>query len=111
MGERHGKQRRNFSGALALVAVGLLGGTGGCGPSIYVFEVNSASKRVEEAREIGAEQLAPYDYYYAEAHLKKAREEAAEADYGDAIKLASVAEEHAAKAVKLAREARQGAGR
>jgi hypothetical protein len=109
MGDRHGRQRRNNH--WVLVGLGpLLLGLVGCGNAIYVMQVNSASSRVEEAREIGAEQLAPYDYYYAEEHLKKARQEAAEADYGDAIKLASAAEEHAAKAVKLAREARQRTG-
>ena len=109
MGERHGRQRRNNQ--WVLVGLGsLLLGSVGCGNAIYVMQVNSASSRVEEARELGAEQLAPYDYYYAEEHLKKARQEAAEADYGDAIKLASSAEEHAAKAAKLAREAKQGKG-
>jgi len=107
MGDRHTKQRRN--GPWVLGGLVLLGAVG-CGNAIYVMQVNSASSRVEEARELGAEQLAPYDYYYAEEHLKKARQEAAEADYGDAIKLASAAEEHAAKAAKLAREAKQGKG-
>jgi hypothetical protein len=110
MGDRHGRQRRNSQWVLVGLGVALLGSVG-CGNAIYVMQVNSASTRLEEAREIGAEQLAPYDYYYAEEHLKKARQEAAEADYGDAIKLASAAEEHAAKAVKLAREAKGGEGR
>ncbi len=107
MGDRHARQRRNSQWVLCWLGTLLLGSTG-CGNAIYVMQINSASSRHEEARELGAEQLAPYDYYYAEEHLKKARQEAAEADYGDAIKLASAAEEHAAKAAKLARELRQG---
>ena len=109
MGDHHGRQRRNSQWVLCWLGALLLGSTG-CGNAIYVMQVNSASSRLEEARELGAEQLAPYDYYYAEEHLKKARQEAAEADYGDAIKLAGAAEEHAAKAAKLAREAKQGKG-
>jgi hypothetical protein len=99
------------SGALlGLGLAGLLLGAEGCGNAVYAIEANSAARRVEEARQLGAEQLAPYNFYYAEEHLKKAREEASQADYGDAIKLASAAEEHAAKAVKLAREAKKHGG-
>jgi hypothetical protein len=110
MGERQGSKRRKNQWVLCGLGAILLGSVG-CGNAIYVMQVNSASSRLEEAHELGAEQLAPYDYYYAEEHLRKARQEAAEADYGDAIKLASDAEEHAAKAIKLAREARSGEAR
>src|SRR5215471_5343631 len=55
--------------------------TVGCGNTIYAIKVGSAAKKVEEAHELGAEKLAPYEYYYAKAHLEKAQEEAAEADY------------------------------
>lgn len=83
----------------------------GCGNTLYVFRVNAASNKLEEAKELGAEKLAPYEYYFAYEHLQKARTEAAEADYSDAINFAEVAEEHAEKAVRLAREAHRGAGR
>lgn len=84
---------------------------GGCGHFAYSIQVNSAASRLEEARELGAEKYAPYEYYMAKEHLEKARSEAAEADYGDASSLSEDAEEYAAKAVALSREAHRGAGR
>ena len=63
-------------------AVGLT--TSGCGGMYYAVAVTSASSRVEEARVLGAEQLAPYEYYYAQEHLEQAQFEAAEASYSDA---------------------------
>jgi hypothetical protein len=65
--------------------------------------------RVAEAKELGAAKHAPYEYYYALAHLEKAKQEAAEADYGDAIELAATCSEFAQKAVDLSRHAREGA--
>ena len=83
----------------------------GCGNTLYAIQVNAAASKVEEAKELGAERLAPYEYYYAKEHLEKAETEASEADYGDAINLASVSEEYADKAIRLSREAHRGAGR
>ncbi len=83
----------------------------GCGHALYALEVNSASNKLAEARELGAEQYAPYEYYMAKEHLEKARSEAAEADYGDAADLSEAAEEYATKAIQLARDAQRGAGR
>ena len=83
----------------------------GCGNTIYAFQASSASNKVEEAHELGAEKLAPYEYYYAKEHLEKAQEESAEADYSDAINLAEAAEEYADKAIRLTKEAHRGAGR
>jgi hypothetical protein len=78
---------------------------------LYAAAANSASSKVEEARELGAEQYATYDFYLATQHLEKAQSEASEADYSDAVELAEEAEEHADKAIRLAREAHRGAGR
>jgi len=50
---------------------------------------------------MGAEQRAPYEYYFAKEHLDKAKSEAAEADYGDAYELANVALEYATRAATL----------
>jgi hypothetical protein len=83
----------------------------GCGNALYAIQANSASNKVEEAHELGAEKLAPYEYYFAKAHLEKAQEEAAGADYGDAIDLANTSEEYADKAIRLTRDAHRGAGR
>jgi sulfur transfer complex TusBCD TusB component (DsrH family) len=83
----------------------------GCGNTLYAIQANSASSKLEEAHELGAEQYAPYEYFYAKEHLQKARSEAAEADYGDAVDLAETSEEYADKAIRLTREAHRGAGR
>ena len=94
-----------FVGAVALF------GAVGCGNTLYAIQANSASNKVEEAHELGAEKLAPYEYYYAKQHLEKAQEESAEADYSDAINLAEASEEYADKAIRLTKEAHRGAGR
>ena len=97
--------------ALALLSVVLLSWVVGCGNALYAIQVNQASSRLEEAKELGAEELAAYEYWVAFEHLEKARTEAAEADYSDAINFAEVSEEYATKAIELARQARRGAGR
>jgi hypothetical protein len=79
----------------------------GCGGAWYAIAVNSATSKVEEARAQGAEQLAPYEYYYAKEHLEKAQVEAAEASYSDAANYAEVAEEYANKAIQLSAAARK----
>jgi hypothetical protein len=94
--------------ALALGAALCLGG---CGHTIYAINVNSASAKLEEAHELGAELYAPYEYWFALEHLDKAQTEASEGDYGDAIELAGIGEEYADKAIQLARDAHRGAGR
>ena len=93
------------------LGAGLLITASGCGNTLYAIAANSASSKVEEARELGAEQYATYDFYLATEHLEKAQTEASEADYSDAANLAEQAEEHADKAIRLAREAHRGAGR
>lgn len=85
--------------------------TSGCGGTLYAFTANSASSKLETAEALGAEKYAPYEYYYAREHLWKAREEAAAADYGDALDFADVAEEYADKAITLSKQAHEGAGR
>jgi hypothetical protein len=88
---------------LALCALGMTG----CGGVHYAIAVNAAAARVEEARAVGAEQLAPYEYYYAKEHLEQAQVEAAEASYSDAANLAEAAEEYATKSIELAQSARR----
>ncbi len=82
-----------------------------CGNTLYAIQATSASAKLEEARKLGAEQSAPYQYFYAKEHLEKAQSEAAEADYSDAVDLAESSEEYAEQAIRRAREARRGAGR
>ena len=98
-------QRRAVTLALAISLPAIVG----CGNTLYSIQANSASGKLEEARELGAEQSAPYEYFYAKEHLKKAQSEAAEADYSDAVDLAEASEEYAVRAIRLAHEARRGA--
>src|SRR4051794_13930418 len=99
------KTRVPPSAAVIIVAAATLSG---CGGALYAINVNSASSKVAQAKELGAETLAPYEYYYAKEHLTKAQSEAAEGDYSDAIDLAGKAEDSADKAIKLSKEAHRG---
>jgi hypothetical protein len=74
----------------------------GCGNAIYAVRISQASDEVARAEQLGAARRAPYEYQFALEHLEKARSEALEADYGDAIALAEVAHEYARRAVQLA---------
>ena len=103
------KARRPGLAAVILFAAAVV--PAGCGGALYAIQVNSAASRVAQAKELGAEQLAPYEYYYANEHLTKAMSEAAEGDYSDAKDFADIAEEYADKAIKLSKEAHRGAGR
>jgi hypothetical protein len=80
---------------------------GGCGGIHYAINISAADSRLEEARAVGAEQLAPYEYYYAKEHLEQAQVEAAQASYSDAANLADEAEQYASKAIELAQSARR----
>jgi len=74
-----------------------------CGGALYAVDVNDAAERLEEAERLDAPKLAPYEYYSAKVRLDKAREEAAEANYGDAIDLAKESEAFSQKAVNVCR--------
>lgn len=74
-------------------------GLSGCGSVYYAVSVNAAQARVEQAREMGAEQAAPYEYYYAREHLREAQRSASESSYGDAATYAETAETYAQKAI------------
>jgi hypothetical protein len=76
----------------------------------YTVSVNAAQARLEQAREMGAEKQAPYEYYFAREHLRQAQVEAAEASYSDAAAYAETAETYAQKAIDLTIAARRGAG-
>src|SRR5258708_15700754 len=96
---------RPFTGAAPVTAVSTL--LLGCGGVHYAIAVNAAASRVEEAKALGADQLAPYEYYFAKEHLQQAQVEAAEASYSDATNLAEEAEEHANTAIELTQKARR----
>lgn len=85
----------SFASLLSIVVA-----TSGCGNALYAWKVNAAANKLEEARNAGAEQRAPYQYTLAKEHLDKAMSEAAEADYGDAYALADAAYDFAEQAVE-----------
>lgn len=79
---------------LALVAA--------CGPITYINDVTrKASTDVEAARAAQADQYAPYEYTLAVEYLRKAREEAAHADFEAASRLGRMASKAARRAVEL----------
>ena len=74
----------------------------GCGPVTYINDVTrKAATDVEAARAAQADQYAPYHYTLAVEYLRKAREEAAHADYETASRLGRHASRAARRAVEL----------
>jgi len=92
----------------AVVCVGLA--QAGCGGVYYAVTVNAAQARLEQARQMGAESAAPYEYYYAKEHLREAQLHAAEASYGDAANYAETAETYAQKAIDITEASKRGEG-
>jgi hypothetical protein len=93
--------------SLIVITLGaaMAGALCGCGGIQYSVAVNAAASRVEEAKALGADQLAPYEYYFAKEHLQQAQIEASEASYSDAVNLAEEAEDHANSAIELTQKA------
>ena len=85
---------------LALVA-------SGCGPVLYTSHLRSAEQKLDQARDENARWYAPYEYYFAEAHLHQAQDEAADAAYEDAIRYAQTAEQWGARALAITERRRQ----
>jgi hypothetical protein len=86
----------------------------GCGGVYSTISINAAQSRLEQARAMGAESAAPYEYYYAREHLRQAQVEASEASYGDAASYAETAEAYAQKAIdqiQAAKRSSDGAGK
>ncbi len=94
-----------------IVICGVALSVAGCGGVLYTAKVNGVEAKVENAKELGAETSAPYEYYSARERVQKAKEEASRADYQDAIDLLDEAETFADKAVTQAGAVRRGAGR
>lgn len=93
-----------FASAVAAVMAG-------CGGVAYSVRINSVEAKVEKAKELGAEANSPYEYYSAKERVDKAREEAARAEYGDALDLIDEAETFVDKAINQSSAVRKGAGR
>jgi hypothetical protein len=85
--------------AMALTALTM----GGCGSVGYTAAILNATQAVEEARQAGASGSSPYEYYYAVAHLEKAREQAGRAEYQYAIQQAETAQQYGIRARDQAR--------
>jgi hypothetical protein len=96
---------RSSAFALALVVSFAVGG---CGSAYSIVSINAADARVEQARALGAETKAPYEYTYAREHLRQARVEAGEASYSDAAAYAETAEAYAQRAIDRIRGRRPG---
>ncbi len=96
--------RRQLSALVLIVAAG-------CGPSLYAARIRPAARAVERARSADAAEHAPYEYHYAVEHLDKAREEAGESNWQDAMDYAETAEEFATKAREMSRQRMRGMGR
>lgn len=86
----------------ALTAVGL-----GCGPALYTVQIRAAEQRLAQARDENARWYAPYEYYFAEAHLQQAQLEAADAAYEDATRHAQTAEEFSLRALAITKRGRE----
>lgn len=99
-------QRRCTRGWLAL-SPALCALLLGCGPALYTASIRSAEQKLEQAREENARWYAPYEYYYAEAHLRQAREEAALASYEDAVRYARTARDFGERALLITQRMRQ----
>src|SRR5262249_2452612 len=83
----------------------------GCGPAFYLINIAPASRALSEAEQANAAEHAPYEFYYAQAMFRKAKEEDEEASYQDAIHYAEIAEEFGTKARDLARRHMREMGR
>ncbi len=92
---------------MCLLAISMVG----CGSAIYSFRINAAISRLEEAKTVGAEKSAPYEYYSSEVRLAEARRQAARAEYGAAIRLAKEAEGFAGKAIVKTQNSPKNQGR
>jgi hypothetical protein len=88
-----GLRRAVVCGGFALIL-------GGCGGALYAMRAGKVSSELELAERAGAAESAPYEFFYADEHLRKSRSEAAESDFGDALSLLATAEEY----TRLARD-------
>jgi hypothetical protein len=94
--------------ATALFLACLLPVSTGCGGVYYAVSVNAAQSRLEQAKQMGAETQAPFEYYYAKEHLHQAQVEASDASYSDAAAYAETAELYAQKAIDIMQAAKRG---
>lgn len=94
--------RRVLRSLVAAIGVLLVG----CGPAVCAVQLHRAEIQLAEARRLGAETRAPYEFYYAQEHYEQARSEAAESDYEDALNFARATSTYASRAAERARAAK-----
>jgi Domain of unknown function (DUF4398) len=94
----------NHVALAALIACGL--GLTGCGNTLYLVQVGRAERNFEEAKQLGAENYAPYEYYSAKVRLEEAKRQAAEAEYGNAADLSDEATDFSNKAIVISKRAK-----
>lgn len=82
-----------------------------CGPIEYSAVILGANEAIAEAEENNAMELAPYEYWYAHEHLKKAREEVGYSEFQVASDYARIASEYAIKARDIAIKRKRERGR
>lgn len=87
-------------GYLLAIVVSAAQALSACGGVSYAVKIHAAEARLEEARQVGAEHAAPYEYTFAREHLRAAQIHAAEASYGDAADFAETAESFAQRAIE-----------
>jgi Domain of unknown function (DUF4398) len=85
-------RRRALFAPSALAALATLTALTACGNLDYAQYAARASEKLTSARRSGAAEWAPYEITLAEAYLRKAAEEAADAEYEHASDLARDAE-------------------
>lgn len=74
--------------------------SGGCGNSVYLLRVSQAEEAFEEAKSLGAEESAPYEYYSAKLRIEEAKRQAAQAEYGNAAHLSREARGYSVLAIE-----------
>jgi hypothetical protein len=100
-----GARARLFVSFFVGMACVWLGGATGCGSVLYVNQVTrKASTSVEAAKAAEADVYAPYQYTLAVHYLRKAREEAAAADFQAANRFGRLSYQAAETARELAVE-------
>lgn len=82
-----------------------------CGPVHYSVHILRASAALAQAEESDAAELAPYEFYYADEHLKQARREVGHSDFQAAAKCGRIAHEYGTKAVEISNRRRREEGR
>jgi hypothetical protein len=105
-GQKLAVLRASCPRAVAAIAIALT--LASCGPIQYLSKVSiEASREVAQAKTVGAEKHAVYEYWSAVTYLHMARQKAGTADYQLAIDYGERAHAMAKKAVTLSKERRQ----